>query len=105
MSIWSRIFAEKRTLIVALMLGIIGNIAAYALWVYPLGVKSEGAADRATAAARSLQLAERDMAAARRRCPASAPPADEGPRHALRPAMPVSPAGCRCASSATLATH
>jgi hypothetical protein len=65
MSIWNRIFAEKRTLIVALMLGIVGNVAAYGLWVYPLGVKSEGAADRATAAARSLQLAERDMASAR----------------------------------------
>jgi hypothetical protein len=65
MALWNRIFAEHRALIVALALGVIGNIAAYGLWVYPLGVKSAGAADRAAAATRSLQLAEREMAAAR----------------------------------------
>jgi hypothetical protein len=65
MALWNRIFAENRALIVALALGVIGNIAAYGLWVYPLGVKSAGAADRAAAAARSLQLAEREMAGAR----------------------------------------
>ena len=43
----------------------IGNIAAYALVVYPLGVKTAGAADRAAAAAQALKAAERDQAAAR----------------------------------------
>jgi hypothetical protein len=63
--LWKRILNEKRALLVPLILGLIGNIAAYALWVYPLSVKSAGAADRAAAAARSLQLADRELAAAR----------------------------------------
>ena len=64
MTLWRRIFAEKRALIVPLLLGVIGNVAAYGLWVYPLGVKSAGAADRAAAAALSLQMAERELAGA-----------------------------------------
>jgi len=65
MPIWKRILVEKRALIVPLALGIAGNIAAYGLWVYPLGVKSAGAADRAAAAAQSLQAAEQELASAR----------------------------------------
>jgi hypothetical protein len=65
MTLWKRILAEKRAVIIPLLLGVIGNVAAYALWVYPLGVKSEGAADRAAAATQALQAAERDYAAAR----------------------------------------
>jgi hypothetical protein len=65
MTLWRRILAEKRAVIVPLALGVVGNIAAYALWVYPLGVKSAGAADRAAAAAQSLQAAEREYAAAK----------------------------------------
>ena len=65
MPLWKRIVVEKRALIVPLVLGVIGNIAAYGLWVYPLGVKSAGAADRAAAAAQSLQAAERELANAR----------------------------------------
>jgi hypothetical protein len=64
MALWRRILHEKRALIIPLALGAIVNIAAYALWVYPLGVKSAGAADRAAAAAQSLQAAERERAAA-----------------------------------------
>ena len=64
MPLWKRIVAEKRALIAPLMLGVIGNLAAYGLWVYPLGVKSAGAADRATGAAASLQVAEGELAAA-----------------------------------------
>jgi len=60
-----RILFEKRALIIPLALGVIGNLTAYALVVYPLGVKTAGAADRATAAAQALQAAERDYAAAR----------------------------------------
>ena len=63
--LWQRVLSEKRALIVPLVLGLLGNIAAYGLWVYPLGVKSAGAADRAATAARSLQLAERELAGAR----------------------------------------
>src|SRR5256885_6649735 len=65
MPLWKRIVAEKRALIVPLVIGVIANAAAYALWVYPLGVKSAGAADRAANATRSLQAAERELAGAR----------------------------------------
>ena len=65
MALWKRILVEKRALIVPLLLGLIGNAAAYGLWVYPLGVKSAGAADRAAAATQSLQAAERELAGAR----------------------------------------
>jgi hypothetical protein len=64
-TLWRRILVEKRALIIPLLLGVVGNAAAYGLWVYPLGVKSAGAADRAVAAAQSLQVAERELAAAR----------------------------------------
>jgi len=64
-SLWMRIFREKRALIIPLALGVVANVAAYALWVYPLGVKSAGAASRAAAAAQALQAAERENAAAR----------------------------------------
>src|SRR5450432_1776892 len=65
MPLWKRILAEKRALIVPLVLGVVANIAAYGLWVYPLGVKSAGAADRAAAATQSLQAAQREEGAAR----------------------------------------
>lgn len=65
MTLWKRIFAEKRALIIPLLIGVLGNIAVYALVVYPLGVKSAGAADRAAAATQSLQAAERERTAAR----------------------------------------
>jgi hypothetical protein len=65
MGLWKRILIEKRALILPLALGLVGNIAAYGLWVYPLGVKSAGAADRAAAASQSLQAAERELGAAR----------------------------------------
>jgi hypothetical protein len=64
MPLWKRILVEKRAVIVPLALGVLGNIAAYGLWVYPLGVKSAGAADRAAAASRSLEAAQREMASA-----------------------------------------
>ena len=65
MKLWKRILVEKRALIIPLALGVIANIAAYVLVVHPLGVRSVGAADRATAAAQTLRAAERDVAAAR----------------------------------------
>jgi len=60
-----RILIEKRAVIIPLMIGLLANVAAYALWVYPLGVKSATAADRAAAATQSLGAAEQDLAAAR----------------------------------------
>ena len=65
MTIWKRILLEKRALIIPLALGVILNIAAYVLIVYPLGVKSARAAGRATTAAQTLKAAERDIAGAR----------------------------------------
>lgn len=65
MPLWKRILVEKRALVIPLALGAIVNAAAYGLWVYPLGVKSAGAADRAAAAAQARQSAEGELAAAR----------------------------------------
>jgi hypothetical protein len=65
MTLWQRILHEKRALVIPLALGVLLNIGVYALVVYPLGVKSAGAADRAVAATQSLAGAERDFAAAR----------------------------------------
>jgi Tfp pilus assembly protein PilO len=64
-SFWKRVFLEKRAPIVALSAGIVLNVAAYALIVYPRGVKSAGAAERASVAVASLQAAQRDFAAAK----------------------------------------
>jgi hypothetical protein len=65
MSLWKRILVEKRALVIPLAIGVLANLAAFALVVYPLGVKSAGAADRAAAATQALQAAERDYAGAR----------------------------------------
>jgi hypothetical protein len=65
MPLGKRILVERRLLIIPLALGLLGNLVAYGLWVYPLGVKSAGAADRAAAATQSLQNAERELDAAR----------------------------------------
>jgi hypothetical protein len=62
---WKRIVAEKRSLILPIAIGVLVNIALYVLVVYPLGVKSAGAADRATNAAKLRQAAEQDYASAR----------------------------------------
>jgi Tfp pilus assembly protein PilO len=59
------VLAEKRGLIVPLAIAAIVNIGVYGLAVYPLRLKSLGAADRAASAARALQAAEQDSAAAK----------------------------------------
>lgn len=64
MTLVRRIVAEKRGMLLPLAVVLLINIAVYALVVYPLGVKSANAADRAAAAAQARQLAERDMASA-----------------------------------------
>src|SRR5262249_45250239 len=55
---------EKRGIVVPLVVALLVNIAVYALVVYPLGVKSATAAERAAAAGAARQAAERDMASA-----------------------------------------
>jgi len=63
--LWKRILVEKRMIIIPLALALVANLAAYGLWVYPLGVKSETQADRAQAATASLHDADKELAAAR----------------------------------------
>ena len=65
MPLWKRILIEKRAIVAPLIIGLLANIAAYALWVYPLGVKSATAVDRAAAATQSLKAAEQDLTNAR----------------------------------------
>jgi hypothetical protein len=64
-TIGRRIFLEKRSIIVPLAVALLVNIGVYALVVYPLGVKSAGAADRAARAATALKAAEQDYASAK----------------------------------------
>lgn len=59
-----RVLAENRTLTIALSVALLANVLAYVLVVRPLAVKSTGAADRAAAAARTLQAAQRETAQA-----------------------------------------
>jgi hypothetical protein len=65
MTLVRRIVAEKRAIVLALAVAIAANVGLFALVVYPRGVKSAGAVDRAQAAAASARAAERDLAAAR----------------------------------------
>jgi hypothetical protein len=65
MTLWKRILVEKRALAVPLLLGLLINIGVYVLVVYPLGVKSATAADRALAAAAAVKAAEADYTAAK----------------------------------------
>jgi hypothetical protein len=60
-----RIAAERRGVVLPLAIGIVANVLAYALIVYPLGVRSAGAAQRAEQAAANRQAAERELAAAK----------------------------------------
>jgi len=65
MKLWKRIVVEKRALVIPLLLALVANAAVYVLVVYPLGVKSATAADRAAAAAAAVKAAEQDLNAAR----------------------------------------
>ena len=65
MSLLKRIFAEHRSIALPLALALLVNLGAYALVVYPLAARAAGAQDRASAAARTLDTAARDEAAAR----------------------------------------
>ena len=61
----ARIFAENRRLVVTLAVAIVANLLLYGFVVYPLSVRSAGAADRAQAAVQSRDAADRDLQAAR----------------------------------------
>ena len=63
--LWKRVFADKRAVIVPLLVGLIANVLAYVLIVRPLQTKSAGASDRAAAASNAVRAAERDLAQAR----------------------------------------
>ena len=65
MTLWKRILVEKRLLVIPLLLAIAINVGVYALIVYPLGVKSATAADRAAAATAAVAAAQADYDAAR----------------------------------------
>jgi Tfp pilus assembly protein PilO len=65
MTLGRRILVEHRAIIVPLAAAILVNVGVYGFVVYPLGVKSAGAATRAERAAAALKAAEADLAAAR----------------------------------------
>lgn len=65
MNLLRRIVAENRIVIAIIALAIIGNVAAYVFFVYPLQVRVSSGEARAMAASRSERLAERELQAAR----------------------------------------
>jgi hypothetical protein len=64
MTLGKRVLREKRGLLLPLGIALLINLLVYAFVVYPLGVKSATAVDRASVAAGVREAAERDMAAA-----------------------------------------
>ena len=60
-----RVFTEKRSLIVPLLIAIVVNIALYAIVVYPLSQKVAGGEQAARASSTALDAAKRDYAQAR----------------------------------------
>jgi hypothetical protein len=60
-----RIFAEKRRPLLFIAVAIVANLLLYVLVVYPLALRSAGAVDRASGAARQRQAAERELQVAR----------------------------------------
>ena len=61
MSLWRRIFDEKRRLIVPLVVAVAVNIAVYAFVVYPMERRVATADARAEAAATARKIAERNF--------------------------------------------
>lgn len=59
-----RILFEKRLCVGALAVGLVANLAAYVLLIYPLGVSVSGAELRRESVQRSLRAAEREHKAA-----------------------------------------
>jgi hypothetical protein len=65
MTLVKRILREKRAVVLPLVLVLVVNVLAYAFVVYPLVRRAAGAADRAAEAEAALNVAGRDLAAAR----------------------------------------
>jgi hypothetical protein len=63
--ILSRILQEKRTAVLLLAIGLVGNLLVYVTLVQPRGIRAAGVVDRAAAAARSRTAAVRDEELAR----------------------------------------
>lgn len=64
MTLWQRVLREHRQYVWPLVAALLINVGVYAFVVYPLGVKSATAVDRAAAATSVREAAEQDMAAA-----------------------------------------
>lgn len=65
MSLVSRVIAERRLVMIPLLLALAANLLVYVLIVRPLGIKSSGAEGRAVTARAARAAAERDLAQAR----------------------------------------
>jgi hypothetical protein len=60
-----RVIQDKRALVLFLIVGLVANVLAYTMLVRPRGARAAGVVDRATAAARARNAAEREQAQAR----------------------------------------
>lgn len=65
MTLLQRIATERRTALIGLGVALVANLAAYFFAVLPLAARSAGAADRATAAAAAVRVAQRDLSLAK----------------------------------------
>lgn len=61
MTLWSRALREHRALLIPLVIAALLNVLGYLFLVQPLAARSSGAAERAAAAAASLQGAQREF--------------------------------------------
>jgi Tfp pilus assembly protein PilO len=60
-----RVFTEKRSLIIPLLIALVVNVALYVILVYPLSQKVAGGEEQAQTSSSALEAAKRDYAAAR----------------------------------------
>lgn len=67
MTLFTRILHEQRRFVIPLAIAALANVAAYALAVYPLGVKSATARSQAESAAAAMLAAQADYASAQAR--------------------------------------
>jgi Tfp pilus assembly protein PilO len=65
MTLFSRVFREKRSVILPLLVGLLINALVYLFVVQPLAARSANVADRAMAASNAARVAEREQIIAR----------------------------------------
>jgi Tfp pilus assembly protein PilO len=65
MTLFSRVFREKRSVILPLLVGLLVNALVYLFVVQPLAARSANVADRAMAASNAARVAEREQVIAR----------------------------------------